>query len=57
MTNHYNENKDLVLLANQMEHNSMETTSSYKNVDDSKHREAIGRLERRQLEGNDKDDK
>ncbi|TKI93569.1 tyrosine recombinase XerS, partial [Bacillus cereus] len=50
-TNHYNENKDLVLLANQMGHNSMETTSLYTNIDDSKRREAIERLEKRQFEG------
>ena len=51
--NHYNENKDLVLLANQMGHNSMETTSLYTNIDDSKRREAIERLEKRQLEESD----
>lgn len=48
-TNHYNENKDLVLLANQMGHNSMETTSLYTNIDDSKRREAVERLENRKL--------
>lgn len=49
-TNHYNENKDLVLLANQMGHNSMETTALYTNIDDSKRREAVERLENRQFE-------
>ncbi|EXY05449.1 MULTISPECIES: tyrosine recombinase XerS [Bacillus cereus group] len=49
-TNHYNENKDLVLLANQMGHNSMETTSLYTNIDDTKRRAAIERLEQRQFE-------
>ncbi|MED2294190.1 tyrosine-type recombinase/integrase, partial [Bacillus thuringiensis] len=52
-TNHYNENKDLVLLANQMGHNSMETTSLYTNIDDTKRRAAIERLEQRQLEESD----
>ncbi|CAM4407809.1 recombinase XerS [Bacillus manliponensis] len=49
-TNHYNENKDLVLLANQLGHTSMETSSLYTNIDDTKRREAIERLEKRQLE-------
>ncbi|MFD0770015.1 tyrosine recombinase XerS [Bacillus sp. CGMCC 1.60114] len=49
-TNHYNENKDLVLLANQLGHTSMETSSLYTNIDDSKRREAVERLEKRQLE-------
>ncbi len=55
-TNHYNENKDLVLLANQMGHNSMETTSLYTNIDDTKRRAAIERLEQRQLEEKDEID-
>lgn len=34
-----------------MGHNSMETTSLYTNIDDSKRREAIERLEKRRFEG------
>ncbi|MDW9207636.1 hypothetical protein BTTOUR_02250 [Bacillus thuringiensis serovar toumanoffi] len=55
-TNHYNENKDLVLLENQMGNNSMETTSLYTNIDDTKRRAAIERLEQRQLEESDEFD-
>ncbi|PET95003.1 tyrosine recombinase XerS, partial [Bacillus cereus] len=50
---HYNENKDLVLLENQYSYNSMETTSLYTNIDDTKRRAAIERLEQRQLEESD----
>ncbi|MBG9465131.1 hypothetical protein ABE55_00865 [Bacillus thuringiensis] len=52
-TYHYNENKDLVLLENQYSYNSMETTSLYTNIDDTKRRAAIERLEQRQLEESD----
>ncbi len=49
-TCHYNENKALVLLENQMGNNPMETTSLYTNIDYTKRRAAIERLEQRQLE-------
>lgn len=52
-TYHYNENKALVLLENQMGNNSMETTSLYTNIDDTKRRAAIERLKQRQLEESD----
>lgn len=55
-TYHYNENKDLVLLKNQMGNNSMETTSLYTNIDDTKLRATIERLEQRQLEESDEID-
>lgn len=53
VTYHYNENKALVLLENQMGNNSMETTSLYTNIDDTKRRAAIERLKQRQLEESD----
>lgn len=55
-TYHYNENKDLVLLENQMGNNSMETTSLHTNIDDTKLRATIERLEQRQLEESDEID-
>ncbi|PGL80365.1 tyrosine recombinase XerS [Bacillus thuringiensis] len=49
-TNHYKENKDLVLLRDQLGHTSVEVTSIYTNINNEKKREAIERLERRQFE-------
>lgn len=49
-TNHYKENKDLVLLRDQLGHTSVEITSIYTNINNEKKREAIERLERRQLD-------
>ncbi len=49
-TNHYKENKDLVLLRDQLRHTSVEVTSIYTNISNEKKREAIDCLEKRQLE-------
>lgn len=49
-TNHYKENKDLVLLRDQLGHTSVEVTSIYTNINNEKKREAIDRLEKRQFE-------
>ena len=49
-TNHYKENKDLVLLRDQLGHTSVEVTSIYTNINNEKKREAVDRLERRQFE-------
>ncbi|MFD3219199.1 tyrosine-type recombinase/integrase [Bacillus sp. BR_7a] len=49
-TNHYKENKDLVLLRDQLGHTSVEITSIYTNINNEKKREAVDRLERRQFE-------
>ncbi|MEH7459812.1 tyrosine recombinase XerS [Bacillus sp. JJ1127] len=49
-TNHYKENKDLVLLRDQLGHTSVEVTSIYTNINNEKKREAIERLEKRQFE-------
>ncbi|EEK48365.1 Integrase [Bacillus cereus ATCC 10876] len=48
--NHYKENKDLVLLHDQLGHTSVEVTSIYTNINNEKKREAIERLKRRQFE-------
>ena len=45
-TNHYKENKDLVLLRDQLGHTSVEVTSIYTNINNEKKREAIDRLEK-----------
>ncbi|MEE6185185.1 tyrosine recombinase XerS [Bacillus pretiosus] len=49
-TNHYKENKDLVLLRDQLGHTSVGVTSIYTNFNNEKKREAVDRLERRQFE-------
>ncbi len=49
-TNHYRENKDLVLLRDQLGHTSVEVTSIHTNINNEKKREAVDRLERRQFE-------
>lgn len=48
--NYYKENKDLVLLRDQLGHTSVEVTSIYTNINNEKKREAINRLEKRQFE-------
>ena len=48
-TNHYKENKDLVLLRDQLGHTSVEVTSIYTNINNEKKREAIDRLEKDNL--------
>ncbi len=48
--NYYKENKDLVLLRDQLGHTSVEVTSIYTNINNEKKREAIDRLEKRQFE-------
>ncbi len=49
-TNHYKENKDLLLLRDQLGHTSVEVTSIYTNINNEKEREAIDLLKRRQFE-------
>ncbi|PFV91624.1 integrase [Bacillus thuringiensis] len=49
-TNHYKENKDLVLLRDQLGHTSIAVTSIYTNINNVKKREAVDLLERRQFE-------
>lgn len=46
----YKENKDLVLLRDQLGHTSVEVTSIYTNINNEKKREAVYRLKRRQFE-------
>ncbi len=49
-TNHYKENKDVVLLRDQLVHISVEMAIIYTNINNEKKREAVDQLERRQFE-------